>query len=154
GLGQNFESRFVRGIRSYIGAAISADTRLHSAAINAVKRKQKSASTSKVFIDLAHDNTDGFNGGMQDRVRDTEKTPTVLASSTIGAFDSTMGKNAFSIDTDGVRMQMNSLRKDMRSDLGSIKSTATLEMGERSRPVVHVHNHGDVDMIRTEIEHR
>src|SRR5699024_12738580 len=82
------------------------------------------------------------------------KMVSVLATSTKGAFVATFGKNAISIDTDGVRMQINSLRKDMRSDLCSIKSTATLEMGERSRPVVHVHNHGDVDMIRTEIEHR
>src|SRR5699024_8112635 len=122
-----------------IGAAISAATRLVSAAINAVKRKQKSASPSKVMIGLGHDNADGFIGGIQDRVRDAEKTATVLASSTIGAFDSTMGKNAFSIDTECVRMQMNSLPNDMRSAMrADVNAISSVEMSNRQPAYISV----------------
>lgn len=84
GLGQNFGSGFVGGIRSYIGAAINAAASLARAALNAVKSTQRSASPAKETIKLGNYFGDGFALAVEDKGKDAAKA---ARSMTEGALD-------------------------------------------------------------------
>ncbi|MCU7556529.1 phage tail tape measure protein [Macrococcus capreoli] len=85
GLGQDFGSGFVNGIRSFIGAAIEAAASLARAALNAVKSAQRSNSPAKETIALGGDFGDGFALAITDKASDAANAAKTMVNSAISA---------------------------------------------------------------------
>lgn len=92
GLGQNFGSGFVNGIRSYIGAAINAAVSLARAALNAVKSAQRSASPSKETMALGSHFGQGFALAIEKSSSDAAKSAKSLAHNAMDALDAEMAR--------------------------------------------------------------
>lgn len=84
-LGTYFGSGFVNGIRSFIGAAINAATALASAALNAVKAAQRSASPAKETIKLGQYFGDGFALAIESKGKDAAKAARSMTDEALDA---------------------------------------------------------------------
>ena len=121
GLGQNFGSGFVRGIRSYVGAAVSAAASLARAAINAVKRTQKSNSPAKETMALGDDFGDGFALAIEDKTKDAIKSARSMAKAALLAAGDEATRNQFEMDPVNMSAQIGSMKKTLR---GGVNLTA------------------------------
>lgn len=77
-VGSDFGSGFVSGIGSWLGAAARKGAELARSAIEAVRNTQKSSSPSKVTRGLGHDFDAGYAGGIEDGVKEAEKSAEVM----------------------------------------------------------------------------
>lgn len=152
GLGQNFGSGFVSGIRSYIGAAISAATSLARAALNAVRNAQKSASPSKETMKLGGDFGDGFALAIVDKTKEAVDAARNMARDAIDAAGDESARNALAVDVGGMEYGGSA----PRSVNQRIQHEITANTADRERVVanVHIHQHGDIEWLRTEIAER
>lgn len=152
GLGQNFGSGFVSGIRSYVGAAVSAAASLARAALNAVKRAQRSASPSKETQKLGGDFGDGFSLAIVNKTKEAVNAARNMARDAIDAAGDESARNALAVDVGGMEYGGSAPRSvNQRIQHEIIANTA-----DRERVVanVHIHQHGDIEWLRTEIAER
>src|SRR5699024_9342113 len=148
GLGQNFGSGFVNGIRSFIGAAISAATSLARAALNAVKSAQKSASPSKETMKLGGDFGDGFALAIVDKTKQAVSAARNMARDAIDAAGDESVKNPLAVDVGGCNGSLNAVNSRVKHELEAKGSD------DRRIACVHMHQHDDIEWLRTEIDER
>lgn len=152
GLGQNFGSGFVRGIRSFVGAAVSAAANLARSALNAVRNAQKSASPSKETMKLGGDFGDGFALAIVDKTKEAVSAARNMARDAIDAAGDESARNALVVDVGGMEYGGSA----PRSVNQRIQHEITANTADRERVVanVHIHQHGDIEWLRTEIAER
>ena len=152
GLGQNFGSGFVRGIASYVGRAASAAASLVSSALAAIKRRQNSNSPAKETMYLGDDFGDGFALAIVDKTKEAVNAARNMARDAINAAGDESARNALAVDIGGMEYGGSA----PRSVNQRIQHEITTNTADRERVVanVHIHQHGDIEWLRTEIAER
>ena len=144
--------RSVRGIASYVGAAARAAANLVASALSAIKRRQNSASPSKETMKLGDDFGDGFALAIVDKTREAVNAARNMARDAINAAGDESARNALAVDVGGMEYGGSA----PRSVNQRIQHEITANTADRERVVanVHIHQHGDIEWLRTEIAER
>src|SRR5699024_11900969 len=139
-------SGFVRGIRSYIGAAISAATALARSALNAVKSAQRSASPSKETMKLGGYFGDGFALAIEQSSKKAEKASRELARSAMNALD-----ESFSVPTlEDFNSSFNGVQVD-RAISNQVSTNVDLQNLEKQKIPININIYDNKEAVRTYI---
>lgn len=123
GVGSDFGSGFVSGIGGWLGAAARKGAELAQAALNAVKKKQKSNSPSKVAKGLGGDFGEGYAIGISDKEKEVSKASRGIAQTA-----------AEYADAEDIRAKLKEL--DVPAIMSDIYSVGEIRQRQMSEKVV------------------